>query len=160
MPEEKLKKKNAQNPAHGSHLRLPEELERLNRHVEHFAAAGDEVEAEVYRARAKHTADRATHARSAAALCDGLGLSHDITPDSITYNDAVNFVAKVKHELQHGVVTSQYQRAGHSGVNDGTHVDEALVKAKRDPAAEVIEHLGLTEPEHVSAVQAFFGKVA
>jgi antirestriction protein ArdC len=149
-------KRPSQNPDHAAHVRLPREIERLQKHIVHFEEAGDELEANDYKARLKHTQDRHAHVSAAKALVDQFGLSHDIHPDAITYNDALNFVAKTMHETQHGVTKSTYVRANHSSANDGKHISLDKQNAPRDPAAEVVEHLGLTDPQHIAAVQAFF----
>ncbi len=163
----------AQKAEHGAHLRLPGEIAKLEKHIEHFKSVGDEREAAVYTERLKHTKDGLVHALKAKELVDQLGLSHDVTPTTITYNDALHFVAKALHETQHGVTKSLYARAhGHLKHVKGTrlddkgnvadadehHVDHGLLNAARDAAAEVITHLGLTDPAHVSAVNSFFGK--
>jgi len=163
----------AQKAEHGAHLRLPEEAARLEKHIEHFKSSGDELEAAAYAERLKHTRARHVHAVKAAAFVDALGLKHEIAPNAITYNDALNFVAKTLHEEEHGVKTSTVARAhGHLKNIKGTrcdadgkvidpnqdHVDPELLAAPRDAAAEVIAHLGLTDENHVAAAKALFQK--
>lgn len=188
-----------QDPEHAAHRRLPGEIERVAKHLEHFKAHGSAIDIAEWTQRLKHTQDRHPHALKAADLVDKLGLSHEVKPGQITYNDALNFVAKTLHEIQHGVATSNYSRAhaemvrswtGKRATNDAgehvglvthvqktengklafeadgvtpvmvesTHVDLARHAAPRDPAAEVVEHLGLTDPAHVALVTSFFGK--
>lgn len=153
---------NKQDPEHCAHKRHPLELDRLKQHIEHFTKVGDPAEAARFSALHKNTEDRAGHATKAADLVDKLGLSHDVTPHSVTYNDAVNYVAKVLHEMQHGVTKSHYARAHYhvKDANGGAHCDEKLLNTPRDACAEVIEHLGLTDAAHVAAVKEFFGKAA
>lgn len=160
MAEKELMKKKvlAQSPAHGAHLRLPEDIQQLEKHIAHFRACGDENEANAYAERLKHAKVRLSVAARAAALVDQFGLKHDIAPGEITYNDAVNFVAKTMHECVHGVASSNYTRANHSDANDGAHIDPAQHGVRRDPAVEVVEHLGLVDPAHIAAVNALFGK--
>lgn len=160
MPNETLVKKKvlSQDPAHAQHLRLPGEIELLKKHIKYFRDLGDNVEADKYEEKLKHSQDGLVHASRAATLVDQLELSHEITPTTITYNDALRFVAKTLHETQHGTKTSNYTRANHSSVNDGAHIDLEKHNAPRDEATEVIEHLGLTEPAHIAAVNTFFGK--
>lgn len=147
-----------QDPEQAAHKRHARELELLKGHIEYFTKAGDLVEAARFQALHKHTADRLAHAEKAAPLVDALGLSHEVTRDAITYNDALNFVAKTLHEMQHGVTRSPYARAHYhvKDANGGAHADDALLNAPRDHAAEVVEHLGLTAPEHIAAVNTFF----
>jgi uncharacterized protein (UPF0261 family) len=125
-----------QDPENCAHKRHARELEKLRGHVAYFDKSGDEVEAAKYRALLKHTEDRLEHVAQAKPLVDSLGLSHEVNLTSVTYGDALNYVAKVLHEQQHGVRT------------------------ERDFADDVITHLGLTAPEHIGAVNAFFGKAA
>lgn len=162
-----------QKAEHGAHLRLPNEVALLEKHVEYFKSCGDENKASAFAEELKHTKDGLAHALKAKDLIDQLGLSHEITKTSITYNDALRFVAKTLHETQHGVTKSTFARA-HERLKDvkGTrldakgnvvdsnepHVDPQMLAAPRDAASEVIEHLGLTDPAHVAAVKSFFGK--
>jgi uncharacterized protein YoaH (UPF0181 family) len=169
MPEEKLVKKKVlmQDPAHGAHLRLPGEAEKLLRHATYFDSVGDVVEAAAYRLRHKHTVERHGHAVKAAAFVETLGLSHEVKSEGYTFNDAVNFVAKVLHEHdQHenrlAEIKPLYARA-HGNIdpatNDGAHVDLEKMNAPRDSAAEVIEALGLEGPAADAARALFAGKV-
>lgn len=174
MPELQ-KKKPSQDPANAPHLRHPREAERLKRHIEHFRSAGDEEEAKKYEALLAHTTDRSTHASTAVSFVSSLGLSHDITPETITHNDALAFVSKQLHEQQHakagtrgneadGPHRSIYARAHLSVVgvnatkeNESPHADKALMAAPRDFAAETIEHLALTNESQIAACKALFG---
>jgi hypothetical protein len=43
---------------------------------------------------------------------------------------------------------------------DVHHCDETLFLAPRNPAAEVIEHLGLKDPAHIARVTQYFDALA
>lgn len=121
-------------PADAPHVHHAKQIDLLKKHIEHFESAGDPVRAAQYASELKHTADRLEHAKRAAAVVDGFGLSHEITPATIAYNDAVNFVAKTLHEVAQG---------------------------QKRTAQGVIDHLGLTDSAHIAAVRDLFaGKVA
>lgn len=163
----------AQKAEDGAHLRLPGEVAQLEKHIEYFTSAGDTRRAADYTAELKHTKAGLVHASKAKELVDQLGLTHEVTPKTITYNDALRFVAKTLHEVELGVTTSTFARAhGHLKAVKGTrvdaegnqlapdelHIDPELLAAPRDVVAEVVTHLGLTDPAHVAAVAALFGK--
>lgn len=130
-------------------------------------AAKDLGEAQASR---RHTGDRLAHATRAADVVDKLGLTDEVTPHTVTRADAANYLAKVAHEIQHGLTASHYARAhGHlRGIRTPhpdkaraaagemiDHADPAMLDAPWDPAAEAIEHLGLTDPQHRQAVLDF-----
>lgn len=139
------------------------DAELLAKHVDYFASVGDSRRSAEYAAELRHTVARIAHDEEAEAFVSILGLTNEVTKSTVTRVDAANFVAKVLHEVEQGVKASHYQRA-HRNVdpelNDGDHVDLELMAAPWDPAADVVEHLGLTDPKHVSAARALFGKVA
>jgi hypothetical protein len=108
----------------------------------------------------RSTDERLLHDQAATELCDKLGLTNVITPTTITHNDAVNFVARTLHAIALGEKRSHYQR-GHAhlvGINDGAHADMTKMTEAWDPAAEVVEHLALTDPAHVSMVRELFAQ--
>lgn len=156
----------AQNPEQGAHLRLPAEVERLKKAAAYFGESGDEKMLALIMPQLDGAIDRAKHAVVAAEFVAKLGLTHVVEAGKYAFNDAVNVVSKVLHEHeQHESgkveIKSLYHRS-HAhlvGVNDGAHVDAEKLAAPRDSAAELIEHLGLTDPEHVSAAKALFQKV-
>jgi len=153
-----------QNPADAPHLALPAQVKMLTKHIEHFNASGDAPRAAAHEAELRHTRDRLEHAKRAAAFVDTLGLSHEVTPDAVTYNDACNYVAKVLHEMQHGVTSSEYTRAHKRlhgaglGADAAKHYDEARLNVPRDAAAEICAHLGLDPEKHMTAAKALVGE--
>ena len=149
-----------QDKNNGAHLRLPEEVARLEKAVTFFKEQGDEKMLSQLVPQLDGAKDRLDHAVKAAAFVEKLGLSHEVTKDSYTFNDAVNAVAKALHETEHGVA-SLYTRAHKhlDGVNDGAHCCPVKVKEPRDPAKELIEMLGLKDPVHVEAAKSLFGEV-
>lgn len=139
------------------------QIDLLNKHIAHFQSVGDTLRADEYAAELKNTQHRQAFDMVAAKLVDTLGLTNKVTPDTITYNDAVNYIAKVLHEVAQGVKTSSYQRSHRNvvGVNKDKegkdlHVDPVKIGSKWDPAEEVIAHLGLTDDKQKAAVQALF----
>jgi hypothetical protein len=130
----------------------------LAKHVEHFKTLSDDARAEAFAAEAAHTLVRAAFARKAEELVSKLGLKDEVTATTVTATDAVNFVAKVLHEDAHGVKTSHFQRANRHAaqVDSGKFVDAAKMVAPRDSAADVVEHLGLTDEKHIASVKALF----
>lgn len=157
-----------QDPADGAHLRLPTEIDRLEKAVAFFKAAGDEKMLSQIVPQLTGAKERLPHAIKAAEFVSAIGLKHDVELGVYAFNDAVNVVSKVMHEHAHHesgkfTVDPLYVRAhkGVRGVNDGEHCDEAKMSAPRDSAAEVVEHLGLTDSNHVAAAKALFSsKVA
>jgi hypothetical protein len=158
------------------------QVELLTKHVDYFRSVGDTVRADAFVRELEGTAERIPHDEAAVALVSEFGFGDEVNATSITYTDAVNYVAKVLHECANGEKRSQYQRS-HASVaranaalieryaaalkadpkaaQEVPHVDEANMAAPWDPAAEVIAHLGLEKPEHVAAVRSLFaGKVA
>jgi hypothetical protein len=169
-----------QAPNEAPHIRHAATLPMIDREIAFLEAEVASAPTDVrlatklgsLRAERKHTADRLEFAKMAAALCDQLGLTHEVTRDTVTYNDGVNFVSKVLHELAHGVKTSQYARShvhvrgletqwdGEDGKKiDVVHCDEAKFTAPRDPAAEVIEHLGVKDPAKGALIQKLFATI-
>jgi hypothetical protein len=144
------------------HIAHAKDAALLRQHVAHSAHIGDKRRSATLEAELKVTEQRRAFADRAALLCDGLGLTNEITKDTITYNDAVHFVAKVLHEVLHEETRSHYARS-HAhliGVNEGEHIDDVELAKPFDPAHDVIEHLGLEKAEDISAVTEFFqGKV-
>ncbi len=179
MPEaqKRAHKGPVQDPAHGAHLRHPVEADRHAKAAEFHKANGDEAEHARSKNLEKWTRERQVHNLKALPFIDSLGLSHDVTPSTVTYNDALNYVAKVLHERQHASegnpesAKSEFARAHqHLRHVKGTrtdeggnvvdpnepHVDPALLDAPRDHAAEVIAHLGLTDAAQIVAAKALF----
>jgi hypothetical protein len=157
-----------QDPADGAHLRLPTEIARLEKAVAFFKEAGDDKMLSQIVPQLNGAKERLPHAVKAAEFVSAIGLKHDVELGAYSFNDAVNVVSKVMHEHeQHAsgkfVIEPLYVRAhkGVKGVNDGNHCDEQKFSAPRDSAAEVIEHLGLSDPQHMAAAKALFtSKVA
>src|SRR6478736_387478 len=149
----------SQDPKNGAHLRLPEEIARLEKAVEFFKSQGDEKMLSQLVPQLDGAKDRLDHAVKAAAFVEKLGFSHDVTTNSYTFNDAVNAVAKALHETEHGVASIYTRAHKHlEGINDGAHCCPVKVKQSRDPAAELVELLGLKEPEQIEAAKSLFGK--
>jgi hypothetical protein len=155
-----------QHPDHGAHKRLPTEVERLDKAVKYFQSQGDEKMLSQIVPQLDGAKERLAHAAKAAEFVALLDLSHEVNGHSYTVNDAINVVAKVLHEHEHhesgkAEVKSLYARAhGHlRGINDGEHCDEEKLSAPRDSHAELVEHLGLTDPAHIDAAKALFKKV-
>src|SRR6478752_9828979 len=149
-----------QDPNNGAHLRLPVEVARLEKAVDFFKSQGDEKILSQLVPQLDGAKDRLEHAVKAAAFVERLGLSHEVTTSGYTFNDAVNVVAKSLHETEHGVASIYTRAHKHlAGLNDGAHCCPVKVKEKRDPANELIEVLGLKDPEHIEAAKALFGKV-
>lgn len=148
-----------QDPNHGAHLRLPEEVTRLEKAVDFFKSQNDEKMLSQIMPQLDGAKDRLKHAVKAAAFVDKLGLSHEVSVGSYTYNDAVNVVAKTLHEHEHGV-KSLYHRAHKrvEGVNDDAHCCPIKLAESRDPVAELVAHLGLKD-EHIEAAKSLFGEV-
>jgi hypothetical protein len=139
-----------------------EQVTLLAKHVEHFRSVGDERRAAQYQAELEQTRDRLVFDQKAEAFVSTLALSEDVTPTTITHSDAVNYVAKVLHEVAQGVKSSHYQRAHRhvdAKLNDGAHVDGSRMTAPWDPAMDVVEHLGLTDATHVTAARSLFQAV-
>jgi|HubBroStandDraft_5_1064220.scaffolds.fasta_scaffold48263_3 hypothetical protein len=134
----------------------------LEKHVAYFESVGDRKRSAEYAAEMRNTEARLVHDLRATEFVDMLGLTNEITPTTVTRNDAVNFVAKVLHEVEQGVNASHYVRAHYRLPLDrlDVHVDEKRMKQPWDPAADVVEHLGLTDPKHVAAATALFAKGA
>jgi hypothetical protein len=150
-----------QDPKDGAHLRLPEEVARLEKAVSFFKSSGDEKMLSQLVPQLDGAKDRLEHAVKAAVFVEKLGFSHEVSTHGYTFNDAVNVVAKALHETEHGVTASLYTRAHKhlDGVNDGAHCCPVKVREKRDPAKELIEILDLKEPGHTEAAKSLFGKV-
>jgi hypothetical protein len=148
-----------QDPNNGAHLRLPEEVTRLEKAVDFFKSQGDEKMLSQLVPQLDGAKDRLDHAVKAAAFVDKLGLSHEVSTSGYTFNDAVNSVAKALHEVEHGVA-SVYTRAHKhlAGINDGAHCCPVKVKESRDPAKELVEMLDLKDPAHIEAAKSLFGK--
>lgn len=146
-----------QDSKNAAHLRLPEEVARLEKAVEFFTAQKDEKMLSQLVPQLEGAKDRLEHAVKAAEFVDKLGLSNEVNTSSYTYNDAVNLVAKALHEVEHGVC-SVYTRAHKhlAGLNDGAHCCPVKVKEERDPVKELIETLGLNNPAHVEAAKNLF----
>jgi len=134
-----------------------EQATLLAKHVDYFTSAGDSVRADSYAAELKHTNDRAQLAVKAEELVSKLGLTDEVTATTVTFTDAVNFVAKVLHEVAHKVKNSHYRRA-HSRLPWRTVpiAQSERMGAEFDPAADVVEHLGLTDEAHVALVKDLF----
>ena len=149
-----------QDPKNGAHLRLPEEVARLEKAVDYFKSTNDDKMLSQLVPQLEGAKDRLDHAVKAAAFVEKLGLGHEVTTGSYTFNDAVNAVAKALHETDHGVA-SVYTRAHKhlAGVNDNAHCCPVKVKEPRDPAKELVELLGLKDPEHIEAAKSLFGEV-
>src|SRR5580700_9812148 len=147
----------------------------LTKHVEYFRAAGDKVRAADFARQLKGNADRIPYDEAAAALVAQFGFTSEVKPVGITANDAISYVAKVLHEVANGETRSHYQRAHRSvtqadaallarnakalaadpkAPQEAPHIDAAKMASPFDPAADVVEHLGLTDPAHVAAVRA------
>lgn len=149
-----------QDKDNGAHVRLPQEIARLEKAVAFFKDQGDEKMLSQLMPQLDGAKDRFEHAVKAAGFVEKLGLSHEVTTGAYTFNDAVNVVAKALHETEHKVA-SVYTRAHKhlDGVNDGAHCCPVKVKAPRDPAGELIETLGLKDPKHIEAAKSLFGEV-
>lgn len=132
----------------------------LEKHVDHASSIGDTDRAETFAGELQHTRDRLAHATKASAFVDTLGLGDEVNAHSITRADATNYVAKVLHEVANGGHESHFTRA-HAHLEHDEHAvfDRGRLKAPFDPAADVIEHLGLEDPAHVAAAKALFAKV-
>ncbi len=150
-----------QDKNNAAHLRLPEEVARLEKAVDFFTSQGDEKMLSQLVPQLDWAKDHLEHAVEAAAFVEKLGLTNEVTTGSYTFNDAVNAVAKLLHEVEHGVSTSVYTRAHKhlAGINDGSHCCPVKVKAPRNPVAELVELLDLKNPAHIEAVKSLFGKV-
>ena len=181
----------AQDPNDAPHLRFARNIESLERLIpilegEHEKNPGNATIAhhlDLAKQDLKHTKDRLPLAQKVAPLIEKLGLSHEITPDTVTANDAANFIAKVLHEVQDGVTTSHYTRTHtvrdmvgkklgelhpHKDPIHGESEDDKAAREHRhaahvarmaapfDPVADVVEHLGLTDEVHIAAVKALF----
>lgn len=140
------------------HVRQAREVELLKQHVAHFDQSGDATRAGAARAELKNTSDRLEHSSAAAAVVEQLGLGDEVNATSVTRADAINYLAKVRHEIAQGVKVSHYARTHASVAKLPEHHDAERLKAPWDPAAEAVEHLGLSKPEHIAAATAFFGK--
>lgn len=153
-----------QDPADGAHLRLPAEVARLEKAVAFFTDQKDEKMLSQVVPQLAGAKDRLEHALKAVAFVDSLGLNHEVVPGKYTYNDALNVTAKVMHEHdQHTSgkfhIKSLYHRshAHLKDANDGKHCDESKLGSGHGGAAELIEHLGLTDPAQIAAASALFG---
>ncbi len=149
-----------QDKNHGAQVRLPEEVARLEKAVAFFKDQGDEKMLAQLMPQLDGAKDRLDHVVKAAAFVEKLGLTHEVTTGSYTFNDAVNAVAKALHETEHKVA-SVYTRAHEhlAGVNDNAHCCPIKVKEPRNPAAELIEMLDLKDPKHIEAAKSLFGEV-
>ena len=148
-----------QDQNNGAHLRLPDEISKLEKAVEFFKSQGDEKMLSQLVPQLDGAKDRLEHAVKAASFVEKLGLSHEITTSTYTVNDAINLVAKALHEIEHGVC-SVYARAHRhlAGANDGAHCCPVKLKEERDPVQEIIDALGIKEASHLDAVKELFGK--
>lgn len=116
-----------QDPTHAAHLRHPAEADRHAKAAEFHKANGDEAEHARSKNLEKWTRERQVHNLKAKAFVDTLGLSHNVTPTTVTYNDALNYVSKALHEMQHAAegnpesAKSEYERSHRHllGVNQG-----------------------------------------
>lgn len=152
-----------QDPADGAHLRLPDEVARLEKAVAFFTESKDEKMLSQVVPQLAGAKERLPFAVKAAAFVEKLGLKHDVELGKYTFNDAVNVVARVLHENDQNnsgkfAIKSLYHRshAHLKGANDGKHCDESKLGAAHGGHAELVEHLGLTDPEHLKAASALF----
>lgn len=148
-----------QDPNNGAHLRLPDEVARLEKAVAFFTEQKDEKMLSQIVPQLAGAKDRLVHAAKAVPFVEKLGLSHEVTTGTYTFNDAVGLVAKALHEHEHGV-PSLYTRAHKHllGVNGDAHCCPVKVKEPRDPVAELVDHLGLSDEKHIEAAKSLFGK--
>lgn len=150
-----------QDPAHAAHRRHPAAAERHAKLAEFAKSIGDEAEHARHVNLEKWTRERQAHNLKALPFIDSLGLSHNVTPSTITYNDALNYVAKVLHERQHASegnpesAKSEYARAhGHLlGVNQGGTPEQ---HARADEFRELFKDASDEAKAHAETIAAGF----
>lgn len=132
------------------HERLAAEATILATHVAHFQAVGDSRRMGQYQQELTHTKLRAALAQDAAAVVAMLGLADEINETSITRTDAINYLAKVLHELQNGEKRSHYARA-HAKVSKIKDAALDAEMAKREKLAKAYARVELEGDPDVEA---------
>lgn len=149
------------------HIEHQLQLDAIPKHVAHFESfpdAASKARAEEYRAQIKPTQMRLGFDLQAKAIVDKMDLTDEVKPTGIRYSDAINFFAKVLHEVANGEKLSHYQRTYTVRDPVGKVVgvvptaDKAKMAAPWDPAQDVIDHLAITDPALVAEVRALFPK--